>query len=66
MEEEIKGRDSDIRKKVNHAFPNNKVHVTVQAEMFCCFVHLTCLPDELNTDEETHQCAERDLDTVQK
>ena len=49
MEEE--GRDVDVRKKVDHAFPDKKVHVTVQAEMLCYFVHLECLLDEFDTDE---------------
>ena len=60
MEEE--GRDMDIRKKINRAFPYEKVHVTVQAEMLCCFVHLKCFPDELSNDKQTHDCTESDLD----
>ena len=53
----------DIRKIVDHAFPNEKGHVTVQAKMLCCFVHLIHLPDELDKDKQTHQCTESDLDS---
>ena len=54
----------NVRKQVDYDFPNEKVHVTVQLEMFCCFIHLKCLPDELDVDEQTHQCTESDLDSV--
>ena len=43
---------------------NRNVHVTVQAEMLCCLVHSTCLPDELDNDEQTHECTESDLDSI--
>ena len=56
----------DIRKIVDHAFPNEKGHVTVQAKMLCCFVHLIHLPDELDKDKQTHQCTESDLGTDNK
>ena len=36
----MEGRDVDIRKKVEHAFSCEKVHVTVQFELLCYFVHL--------------------------
>lgn len=51
----------DIHKKVDCAFLCKKGHVTVQVEMLCCFVHLNCLPNELDNDEQTHQCTESDL-----
>ena len=51
----------DIRKKVNHAFPSEKVRVTVQAEMICCFEYLMCPPDDLDNDKQTHEGAESDL-----
>ena len=56
----------DVHKKVDHAFPEKKVHVTIQAEMLCRFVHLMSLLDEFENDEQTHQCAKSDLGTVQK
>ena len=34
------GRDVDIRKEVEHAFPREKVDVTAQLESLCRFVHL--------------------------
>ena len=61
---EMEGRDVDIRKKVGHAFFCEKVHVTAQFESLCHFVHLKGLPDELNGHEQTHQCTESDLDSV--
>ena len=60
----MKGRDVDIRKKVNHAFPDEKVHVTVQVKMLGCIVHLKSLLDELDNDKQTYQCTESDLGTV--
>ena len=36
----MEGRDVDIRKKVEHPFPREKAHVTVQFESLCRFVNL--------------------------
>ena len=56
----------DIRKKVDHAFSNEKDRVMVRSETFCRFVYLKRLPNELDNDEETHQCTESELGTVHK
>ena len=53
-----------IRKKVDYAFPHEKFHVTVWAEMLCGFVHLMCLLGELDNDKQTHQCTEGDLNNT--
>ena len=60
----MEGRDVDLRKKIEHPFPCEKVHVTVQFESLCHFVHLKCLLDELNSNKQTHQCAKSDLDST--
>ena len=59
MEEKL-----DLRKKIEHAFLCEKVQVTAQFEAFCHSVHLKWLRDELNTNEETHQCANNAPDKV--
>ena len=56
---EEKGRNVDIHKKVQHAFPHKNVRVTAELESPCCSVHLRCLHDVSNHDEQTHQCVER-------
>ena len=53
----------DIRKKVEHAFPREEAHVTVQFESFCHFVNLKWLPDKLNSNKQTHQSTESDLNS---
>ena len=55
---------SDIRKKVDHAIPSEEVHVTVQVEILCCFVHLMCLSDKLDNDEQRHECTECNLNSA--
>ena len=59
----MEGRDMDIREKVEHPFPREKVQVTVQFESLCHSVHLKGLLDELNSNKQTHQSTESHLDS---
>ena len=53
QKKEMGRRDVDIRKKVEHAFPHEQVHVMAQFESLCHSVHLERLSDELDSHEQT-------------
>ena len=53
----MEGQDGHIRKKVEHAIPRKKAHVTGELESLCESMQFKRLPDELNGDEQAHQCA---------
>lgn len=54
----------DVRKKVEQAIPREDLHVATQLESLCRSVHLNRVPGKPNDDEQTHQCAERDLHSI--
>ena len=59
----MEGQDGHVRKKVEHAIPRKKAHVTGELESLCESMQFKRLPDELNGDEQAHQCAQSDLDS---
>jgi hypothetical protein len=54
----------DVREEVEHAFPGEKVHITVELPLMCRFIQLKRLPDELGSHEETNYHSDRKLKTV--